>query len=59
MELLRDPKIEEKFHNLVRNFLTKNENYDVSKFIGGLPVTLERNDIFDLLLHALPRCYKA
>tara|TARA_B110000208_G_scaffold191994_1_gene261583 strand:+ start:2291 stop:4210 length:1920 start_codon:yes stop_codon:yes gene_type:complete len=50
MELLRDPKIEEKFHNLVRNFLTKNENYDVSKFIGGLPVTLERNDIFDLLL---------
>ena len=50
MELLRDPKIEEKFHNLVRKFLTKNDDYDVTKFIGGLPVTLERNDIFDLLL---------
>ena len=50
MELLRDQKIDEKFHNLVKNFLTKNEEYDVSKFIGGLPVTLERNDIFDLLL---------
>lgn len=50
MELLRDPKIEEKFYNLVKNFLTKNENYDLTRFIGGLPVTLERNDIFDLLL---------
>lgn len=50
MELLRDPKIEEKFHNLVRKFLTKNDDYDVTRFVGGLPLTLERNDIFDLLL---------
>ena len=49
MELLRDTKIEEQFHNLVKKFLTKNENYGTSKFIGGLPVTLEREDVFNLL----------
>lgn len=49
MELLRDTKIQEQFHDLVKKFLTKNENYDTSKFIGGLPVTLEREDVFNLL----------
>ena len=58
MELLRDPKIEQKFHNLVKNFLMKNEDYDLKRFIGGLPVTLERNDIFDLLLKNSSGNYK-
>lgn len=50
MELLRDTKIEEQFHKLVKNFLTRSEEYNTSKFIGGLPVTLERQDVMDLLL---------
>ena len=58
MELLRDKKIEEQFHNLVKKFLTKNDNYDTSKFIGGLPVTLERQDVFNLLLKDSAGNYK-
>ena len=42
MELLRDPKVEQQFQKLVTKFLTKNDDYNMSKFIGGLPVTLER-----------------
>jgi len=49
MELLRDKKVEEQFHTLVKKFLTKNENYDVSRFIGGLPITLERGDVSSLM----------
>ena len=49
MELLRDPKVEQQFQKLVANFLTKNKNYDISKFIGGLPVTLERSDMVHLM----------
>ena len=49
MELLRDPKVEQQFQKLVTKFLTKNENYDMSKFIGGLPVTLERSDMMHLM----------
>ena len=58
MELLRDSKIEEQFHKLVKNFLTRNEKYDTSKFIGGLPVTLERQDVFNLLLKDASGNYK-
>ena len=58
MELLRDSKIEEQFHKLVKNFLTRNEKYDTSKFIGGLPVTLERQDVFNLLLKDASCNYK-
>lgn len=49
MELLRDPKVEQQFQKLVTKFLAKNENYDMSKFIGGLPVTLERSDMARLM----------
>tara|TARA_Y100001970_G_C14229407_1_gene857678 strand:+ start:254 stop:2167 length:1914 start_codon:yes stop_codon:yes gene_type:complete len=49
MELLRDKKVEEQFHTLVKKFLTKNENYDTSRFIGGMPITLERGDVSSLL----------
>jgi hypothetical protein len=49
MELLRDKKVEEQFHTLVKKFLTKNENYDTSRFIGGMPITLERGDVSSLM----------
>ncbi len=49
MELLRDPKVEQQFQKLITKFLAKNENYDMSKFIGGLPVTLERSDMAHLM----------
>lgn len=49
MELLRDPKIEKQFQKLVTKFLAKNDNYDMKKFIGGLPVTLERSDMAHLM----------
>ena len=32
MELLRDKKVEEQFHTLVKKFLTKNDEYDISRF---------------------------
>ena len=50
MELIKHRSAEEHFHNLVKKFLTKNDNYDVKKFIGGMPVTLEQKDMFNLLL---------
>lgn len=50
MELLRDTKIEEQFHTLVKKFLTKNDNYDVKRFIGGMPLTLERKDVYRLMI---------
>ena len=50
MELLRDRKVEEQFQKLVKKFLSKNDNYNMKKFIGGLPVTLERKDMNNLML---------
>lgn len=49
MELLRDPKVQQQFQKLVTKFLAKNEKYDMSRFIGGLPVTLERSDMAHLM----------
>ena len=49
MELLRDPAVTKQFQKLVTKFLAKNDNYDMSKFIGGLPVTLERSDMAHLM----------
>ena len=49
MELLRDAKVEQQFQKLVTKFLAKNENYDMNTFIGGLPVTLERSDMANLI----------
>ena len=50
MEPLIDSKVEEQFHKLVKSFLSKNENYDTSKFIGGMPITLEKTDMPNLML---------
>ena len=45
MELLRNDNVKKQFHTILRKFLTKNDKYDVNKFIGGLPVTLEKKDV--------------
>lgn len=45
MELLRNENVKKQFHTILRKFLTKNDDYDVNKFIGGLPVTLEKKDV--------------
>ena len=50
MELLRYQPVEDSFHKLVKKFLTKNEEYNVKNFIGGLPITLERKDVINLIL---------
>tara|TARA_B110000902_G_scaffold266996_1_gene357423 strand:- start:2305 stop:4227 length:1923 start_codon:yes stop_codon:yes gene_type:complete len=50
MEPLMNPKVEEQFHKLVKSFLSKNENYEMSKFIGGMPITLEKTDMPNLML---------
>lgn len=34
-----------KYNNLIQKFLTKDENYDTSKFIGGLPITIEKKNM--------------
>tara|TARA_B110000977_G_scaffold116766_1_gene150848 strand:+ start:18855 stop:20780 length:1926 start_codon:yes stop_codon:yes gene_type:complete len=50
MEPFRNPDVEKQFHKLVKSFLSKNENYDMSKFIGGMPITLEKTDVPNLML---------
>ena len=50
MQSVRDSRVIDKYNDLVRKFLTKNENFDAKKFVGGMPVTLERKDILDLTL---------
>lgn len=50
MEPFKDPKVEEQFNKLVKNFLSKNENFDMSKFIGGMPITLEKTDVPNLMI---------
>ena len=50
MEPFRDAKVEEQFDKLVKSFLSKNENYDMSRFIGGMPITLEKTDMSNLML---------
>ena len=45
MELLRDKSVKERFEKLIKNSLARNPDYDMKKFIGGLPVTLERKDM--------------
>ena len=49
MELLPGANIMNNFKKLVTKFLTKNDNYDITKFVGGLPVTLERGDMSNLM----------
>ena len=49
MELLYDRTVEQQFQKLVTDFLARNKNYNMSNFIGGLPVTLERGDVARLM----------
>ena len=50
MELLiGQKKVEEQFHTLVKKFLAKNDDYKLDKFIGGMPITLERSDMSQLI----------
>ena len=58
MELFTDKRYEEQFHKLIKNFLAKNDNYKTDKFIGGLPVTLEKNDMFNLVIKDKNENYK-
>jgi len=50
MQTVRDSRVIDKYNELVRKFLTKNDAFDSKKFVGGMPVTLERKDILDLTL---------
>ena len=48
MELLQDETYRQvltSYEKLVKNSLARNENYDMKKFIGGLPVTMEKQDM--------------
>lgn len=48
MELIRDPQLTKHFENFVKNMITRNKNYDLKKFIGGLPITLEKKNVNSL-----------
>jgi hypothetical protein len=48
MELIRDVQLIKHFENFVKNMITRNKNYDPKKFIGGLPITLEKKDVHTL-----------
>jgi len=48
MELIRDSQLIKHFENFVKNMITRNKNYDLKKFIGGLPITLEKKDVQSL-----------
>lgn len=52
MQSVRDSRVIDKYNELVRKFLMKNEKFDAKRFVGGMPVTLERKDILDLTLKA-------
>lgn len=48
MELIRDSQLIKHFENFVKNMIARNKNYDLKKFIGGLPITLEKKDVNSL-----------
>lgn len=52
MELLQDETYRQvylSYEKLVKNSLARNKDYDMKKFIGGLPVTLEKQDMSTLM----------
>ena len=52
MELLQDETYKQvytSYEKLVKNSLVRNKDYDMKKFIGGLPVTLEQKDMSNLM----------
>jgi hypothetical protein len=48
MELIRDTQLIKHFENFVKNMITRNKNFDLKKFIGGLPITLEKKNVNSL-----------
>jgi hypothetical protein len=48
MELVRDSQLIKHFEKFVSNMLARNKNYDIKRFIGGLPITLEKKDVINL-----------
>jgi len=48
MELIRDTQLIKHFENFAANMIAKNKQFDVKKFIGGLPITLEKKDVHNL-----------
>jgi hypothetical protein len=48
MELIRDSQLIKHFENFVKNMIARNKNYELKKFIGGLPITLEKKDVNSL-----------
>jgi hypothetical protein len=48
MELIRDTQLIKHFENFAKNMITRNKDYDLKRFIGGLPITLEKKDVNDL-----------
>ena len=48
MELIRDTQLIKHFQNFVKNMIARNKTYDFKKFIGGLPITLEKKDVHSL-----------
>jgi len=48
MELIRDAQLIKHFENFVKNMITRNKNFDLKKFIGGLPITLEKKNVNSL-----------
>ena len=48
MELIRDSQLIKHFENFVKNMIVRNKNYELKKFIGGLPITLEKKNVMSL-----------
>jgi len=48
MELINDKEITNQFENMVKNLLMKDTHYDMTRFIGGMPVTLESKNVSEL-----------
>jgi hypothetical protein len=48
MELIRDTQLTKHFENFVKKMIARNSKYDIKKFIGGLPITLERKNLISL-----------
>jgi len=48
MELVRDSQLIKHFENFVLNIIVRNKGYDLKRFIGGLPITLEKKNVSSL-----------
>jgi len=50
--------IEKEFNSLIENITREKQTKEIRKFVGGLPVTLERKDIFSILSKDLNGNYR-